>query len=593
MSRNVYFWNNIQSSEYSYDLSGRNVFMSPAEVAKVAYDAGFRGHALLAMVALAGRESSYSPVVHASDRNQSAVSGDRGLWQINYIHDKTLADAGIISGTSSAAKQELFDPLTNARAAFLLSSSGTDFSAWNAGPGGYRSDGDPFYGTNLAKAWDTLFEAGYAAELEDLPRGSRPFRLPNLKTPNLFPEGTVFGLGQPQTQGELANVVDILNQMRKIGIETRVSGQFQTDRTEADDARPLGYSQPRQSGDETLRQIEGTEDDIRNVGEGGLPNQTPDFAIDDPAYWNGIDQRSVVIPRLDLGPIPRNWMEAAKELFPDYYWLIEQNEEIRDLMARAMRRGMEMSDDEFEAALRETEWYQNTAQNARNWDLLSGIDPAEAERRVNRTAAGLQQTALNLGLSFSMEELQNIALQANRNNWTDQEVQNYLGVKSIERFGVGELAKGYFAEQMRKDQKIYGVTLDDNTFNAYLKEVAVGTKNLNSFEDLLKGKAKKLYPTLSERLDAGDTFFEATEDYRTKAAELLEIDEAQIDMSDQNFRKALEYQPDATSEQRLMNNAEFERYLRTHKPFGYEFTQGARGRAAQVVSDLARSFGRI
>ena len=186
---------------------------------------------------------------------------------------------------------------------------------------------------------------------------------------------------------------------------------------------------------------------------------------------------------------------------------------------------MEMSDDEFEAALRETQWYQNTAQNARNWELLSGTDPAEAERRVNRTAAGLQQTALNLGLSFSMEELQNIALQANRNNWTDQEVQNYLGVKSIERFGVGELAKGYFAEQMRKDQKIYGVTLDDNTFNAYLKEVAVGTKNLNSFEDLLKGKAKKLYPTLSERLDAGDTFFEATEDYRTKAAELLEIDE--------------------------------------------------------------------
>ena len=36
---------------------------------------------------------------------------------------------------------ELFDPVTNAQAAYYMTGRGTDFSSWGYGPGAY--DGDP------------------------------------------------------------------------------------------------------------------------------------------------------------------------------------------------------------------------------------------------------------------------------------------------------------------------------------------------------------------------------------------------------------------------------------------------------------------
>ncbi len=76
------------------------------------YQAGFRGDLLWQLTAIAGRESSYQPAAHRSDVSKSLLSGDRGLFQINYIWDKQLIAAGIIR-----QKSDLFDPAINARAA--------------------------------------------------------------------------------------------------------------------------------------------------------------------------------------------------------------------------------------------------------------------------------------------------------------------------------------------------------------------------------------------------------------------------------------------------------------------------------------------
>lgn len=74
----------------------------PTSVANYAYEAGFRGADLVAMVAIAGAESSY---------NTTAVnpsSGAVGLWQI------------LPSAHPEFAGQNLTDPAVNARAAFSV-----------------------------------------------------------------------------------------------------------------------------------------------------------------------------------------------------------------------------------------------------------------------------------------------------------------------------------------------------------------------------------------------------------------------------------------------------------------------------------------
>lgn len=98
------------------------------------------------MVAIAGRESGYRTEAHRTDTDPSKLSGDRGLFQINYVNDKALMDAGIISSPA-----DLFDPVTNARAAkFLFDQAG--YQPWTAGPGGWQAGGNPLHGTNVPAA---------------------------------------------------------------------------------------------------------------------------------------------------------------------------------------------------------------------------------------------------------------------------------------------------------------------------------------------------------------------------------------------------------------------------------------------------------
>lgn len=120
--------------------------LSREQTAKYLYDAGFRGDDLIGMVAIAGRESGYQPDAHRTDREKSALSGDMGLFQINYTNwDKIKNALGLTS------KEQLFDPAINAKAAKVLHDA-SGFFPWNMTSSGWNANGDPFYGTNRSAA---------------------------------------------------------------------------------------------------------------------------------------------------------------------------------------------------------------------------------------------------------------------------------------------------------------------------------------------------------------------------------------------------------------------------------------------------------
>jgi hypothetical protein len=122
--------------------------LSAEQAAKYLYDAGFREPDLSKMVAIGHRESRYKTDAHRTDQPKGKLSGDRGLFQINYIHDNNLVKAGVING-----KSDLMDPAKNAQAAYYLyQQGGGSLQPWAAGPGGWQGNGDPLYGTDYQKA---------------------------------------------------------------------------------------------------------------------------------------------------------------------------------------------------------------------------------------------------------------------------------------------------------------------------------------------------------------------------------------------------------------------------------------------------------
>ena len=97
---------------------------------------GFEGKSLKTAWAVVMRESRGNP----TSRNNTASTGDNsyGLFQINMIGD---LGATRREKYNIEKDRDLFDPVTNAKAAFYMTARGTNWGSWGLGPDAY--DGSP------------------------------------------------------------------------------------------------------------------------------------------------------------------------------------------------------------------------------------------------------------------------------------------------------------------------------------------------------------------------------------------------------------------------------------------------------------------
>lgn len=140
-----------QSNDSSYTLSAGS--MKGEELAKLLYRQGFRGDHLVNMLAIAGRESNWRPGAH----NGTPPDNSYGLFQINML--------GKLGPTrlkqfKIGKYEDLFDPATNVRAAWILSGGVSK----NLAPWGIKGDA-------LAKTGDWMPKAQAAAKSAGVDKG--------------------------------------------------------------------------------------------------------------------------------------------------------------------------------------------------------------------------------------------------------------------------------------------------------------------------------------------------------------------------------------------------------------------------------------
>jgi len=123
--------------------------LSGEDVARYAYNAGFRGENLVNVVGIAKRESGWN--AGAYNPNASTADLSFGLMQINMLGDLGPAR---LKQFGLSTNEELYDPATNMRAAFKMS-GGTNLHAW----GGYKGK-DNTYNTDLTLARQVVTNAG-------------------------------------------------------------------------------------------------------------------------------------------------------------------------------------------------------------------------------------------------------------------------------------------------------------------------------------------------------------------------------------------------------------------------------------------------
>ena len=111
----------------------RRAPLEPLELKELLKAIGFEGEALKLAWGIVMRESRGGPTAHNGNSN----TGDNsyGLFQINMIGGLG-ADRREKYGL--ATNEELFNPVANARIAFLMSGGGEDFGAWGVGKNAYN-----------------------------------------------------------------------------------------------------------------------------------------------------------------------------------------------------------------------------------------------------------------------------------------------------------------------------------------------------------------------------------------------------------------------------------------------------------------------
>jgi hypothetical protein len=111
----------------------RRAPLEPEELKELLQAVGFEGQALKLAWGIVMRESRGGPTSH----NGNSDTGDNsyGLFQINMIGGLG-ADRREKYGLTT--NEELFNPVANARIAFLMSNEGQDFGAWGVGKNAYN-----------------------------------------------------------------------------------------------------------------------------------------------------------------------------------------------------------------------------------------------------------------------------------------------------------------------------------------------------------------------------------------------------------------------------------------------------------------------
>lgn len=290
--------------------------------------------------------------------------------------------------------------------------------------------------------------------------------------------------------------------------------------------------------------------------------------------------------------IPEDWKDAAREAYPAYYAIVKNIPEIAQLLQDAINKGY--TDAQFQAELEQTNWWKQTTASAREWDINGERDPATQQTQIDNRTAFIQQTSLDtFGVRISAETASELALDSLRQGWGQQFLLNSIGdVATQSTAGISQLRAGFIGQDIRQTAYDYGIAISENTFNKFVNEIAVGAETKDTFQQYALTQAKNLFPSVAERLDAGETFQQIVDPYKQNAAALLEIDPDSIDFTSPDWAKAITYQ-DAKGEQRPMNFSEFNDYVRQTRSFGYEYTDQAKNKAYKVASDLANLFGRI
>ena len=296
------------------------------------------------------------------------------------------------------------------------------------------------------------------------------------------------------------------------------------------------------------------------------------------------------------------WMEIFRQDYPSYSdWTTASvtehfGQDFIDILNTVAQGTVEYSDEELKALLRNTKYFTAITDKQYLFDTQrTGVQDdlvATARRAITSEYAdvGLSETDLaDLSKTVARSGLTGTGLK--------QAVYQYAfrraaaAPTATDTKMVANVLQGADADAIRQSARAYGYSVSDAEVQAALTGGMYNGVAVSSESILQKAQkaAKGAYGHLSDQIDSGLSLDDIFSNYRRYAANVLELDESQIDFTkDPKWQSAF-----GTKESGQMSLGNWVTKLKSDTQFGYQNTKQANQDANSLALAIAKAFGKV
>lgn len=277
-----------------------------------------------------------------------------------------------------------------------------------------------------------------------------------------------------------------------------------------------------------------------------------------------------------------DWQTTFRSMFPSQAWLLDLDAakypKLRSLLEQAAKNRMwETTDGQqrFATQLDGTDFYQELKTNNIVRDIKSTVGDL-----------GFDSTSFNAFITKAMNmgwKGDNLRFETYREAFrTDETTGQYVNPVTVDRvkkstpwLAVAKIGTDFFSQVSDQD----------------IQKTLTGEM---SNDDVLRKQrelAKTKYAHLGSLIDQGFTLDELSTSFKTKAAQMLEVDPTTINMADTKWESAINYGEEG--KKRMMTTGEWELLLRTDKQYNWDKTENAKQEARRLADTISQAFGRV
>lgn len=282
----------------------------------------------------------------------------------------------------------------------------------------------------------------------------------------------------------------------------------------------------------------------------------------------------------------------SADLASRYGWsmtMLNSTPELKRLFSRAVAGTW--TPEKFTAELRNTKWFKQNADTARQAQLLKSTDPGTYRARLNSQMHVITTMAGELGAVMSNATVQRVAENAVSLGWNDQQVRSVLGMYVKQRGGQFYGAAQQYETELREYARQMGVRVSESQVASWVRSAASGKGSVQTFLGTIQNLAESAFPQFKERFQAGETLDDIAAPYKQSMSTLLELNPQAIDNFDPTVRAALAAKDPKTQKPAMKTLWEFENDLRKDKR--WLRTSNAQDAASSTVNRVLQDWGLI